>query len=155
MLGKSAFACELIFVSFEMAFALELFVLLEIAFTLELFVFCETAFALELFVLFETTFALELFALKSSVESSTYLRTDAEHSTRLLFAIDIESAHPMLVHGDSGPHFRVGVLFCWFKRVPCYWYFGLALITSRYLGWWKSRLEARLGLDSPFPDSLQ
>ena len=51
-----------------------------------------------------------LIPFELSVECSTLLPTGAEHSTSSLLTTSIESAHPFLVHGDSGPPFRVGEL---------------------------------------------
>ena len=62
-------------------------------------------------MILESVAALGLFVtLGIGVEYSTGLSTGVEHSTWTLLTIGIESAHPFLVHDDSGPPFRVGEL---------------------------------------------
>ena len=107
---KSVFALEIV-VSLETVFALEPFASFESVFALELILTLESVFALELLVLIKSVVALKLYIwIESGAEYSTCLSTDVEHSTLSLLTIGIESAHPFLVHGDSGPPFRVGEL---------------------------------------------
>ena len=59
--------------------------------------------------LFITAFALELWSL--------LLLISVEYSTWESLVSDIESAHPLLVHDDSRPPFRVGELLVWFNNM--------------------------------------